>query len=85
MYTQMYLRRAVIIHLISMWEVIGAEMSENIKYSYWHPDSEVGRQKIKKVTDKGKSYEFSVKEWCLYILCDGSWCDEIFIKLVSLM
>ena len=34
-------------HLISMWEVIGAEISENIKYSYRHPDSEVGGLKIK--------------------------------------
>ena len=24
-------------------------------------------------------------DWCLYILRDGSWCDEIFIKLVSSM
>ena len=76
MYTQMYLRRAVIMHLISMWEVIGAKISENIKYSYGHPDSEVGGLKIKKGTGKGKNrietYGFSVKDWCLYILRDGS-------------
>ena len=34
-------------HLISMWEIIGADISENIKYSYGHPDSEVGGIKIK--------------------------------------
>ena len=89
MYTQMYLRRAVVMHLISMWEIIGADISENIKYSYGHPNSEVRGMKIKKVTGKGKnriqSYGFSVKDWCLYIMRDGSWCDEIFIKLVSSM
>ena len=76
-------------HLITMWEVIGAEISENIKYSFRCPNSEVGGLKIKKVTGKGRnrieSYGFSVKYWCLYILCDGSWCDEIFIKPVSSM
>ena len=55
MYTQMYLRRAVVMHPISMWEIIGADISENIKYSYEHPDSEVGGMKIKKVTGKGKN------------------------------
>ena len=89
MYTQMYLRRAFMMHLISMWEIIGADISENIKYSYGCPDSEVRGIKIKKVTGKGRnriqSYGFSVKDWCLYILRDGSWCDEIFIKLVSSM
>ena len=89
MYTQMYLRRAVVMHLISMWEIIGADISENIKYSYGHPDLEVGGIKIKKATGKGRNriqtYGFSVKDWCLYILCDGSWCDEIFIKLVLSM
>ena len=24
-------------------------------------------------------------DWCLYILCDASWCNEVFIKLVSSM
>ena len=45
--------------------------------------------KIKKVTGKGKnriqSYGFSVKYWCLYILRDGSWCDENFHKAVCSM
>ena len=89
MYTQMYLRRAVVMHLISMWEILGADISENIRYSYGHPDSEVGGIKIKKATGKGRNriqtYGFSVKDWCLYILRDGLWCDEIFIKLVSSM
>ena len=26
-----------------------------------------------------------MKDWCQYILCDKSWCDEIFIKLISSM
>ena len=89
MYTQIYLRRAVVMHLISMWEILSADISENIKYSYGCPDSEVGGIKIKKGTGKGRNriqmYRFSVKDWCLYILRDGSWCDEIFIKLVSSM
>ena len=89
MYTQMYLWRAVMMHLISMWEILGANISENIRYSYGRPDLEVGGIKIKKATGKGRNriqtYGFSVKDWCLYILCDGSWCNEIFIKLVSSM
>ena len=89
MYMQMYLQRAVIMHLISLWEVLGSEISENIKYSYGCPNSEVGGLKIKKVTGKGKNckehYGFTMKDWGLYILCDGSWCDEIFIKLVASM
>ena len=76
-------------HLISMWEILGADISENIRYSYRCPDSEVGGIKIKKATGKGRNriqtYGFSVKDWCLYILRDGSWCDEIFIKLVLSM
>ena len=36
MYTQMYLWGAVMMHLISKWEIIGADISENIKYSYGH-------------------------------------------------
>ena len=76
-------------HLISMCEIIGADISENIKYLYGRPDTEVRGMKIKKVTGKGRNriqtYGFSVKDWCLYILRDGLWCDEIFIKLVSSM
>ena len=89
MHTQMYLRRAVVMHLISMWEILGADITENIKYSYGCPDSEVGGLKIKKFTGKGKnrmaSYGFSVKDWCQYILRDKSWCDKMFIKLISSM
>ena len=89
MYTQIYLCRAVVMHLISMWEILGADITENIKYSYGHPDSEVRGLKIKKSTGKGKnrmeSYGFSVKDWCQYILRDKLWCDEIFIKLISSM
>ena len=73
-------------HLISMWEILGADISENIRYSYGRPDSEVRGIKIKKATGKGRNriqtYGFSVNDWCLHILRDGSWCDEIFIKLV---
>ena len=89
MYTQMYLRQTVMMHLISMWEILGADISENIRYLYGRPDSEVGGIKIKKATGKRRNriqtYRFSVKGWCLYILHDGLWCDEIFIKLVSSM
>ena len=89
MYTQIYLRRAVVMHLISMWEILGADITENIKYSYGCPDSEVGGLKIKKFTGKGQNrketYGFLVKDWCQYILRDKSWCEEIFIKLISSM
>ena len=89
MYTQIYLGRAVVMHLISMWEILGADITENLKYSYGRPDSEVGGIKIKKFTGKGQNrketYGFSVKDWCQYILRDKSWCDEIFIKLISSM
>ena len=89
MYTQIYLSRAVIMHLISMWEILGVDITENIKYSYGRPDSEVRGFKIKKFTGKGQNrketYGFSVKDWCQYILRDKSWCDEIFIKLILSM
>ena len=29
--------------------------------------------------------DFWLKDWCQYILHDKSWCDEIFIKLISSM
>ena len=88
-YTHTYLRRQVVMHLISNWECLGEEIKENIKISYGRPDSLVGGFKIKKVTGRGKQrkeeYGYSVLDWCKYILRDGSWCDEIFIKLISSM
>ena len=55
-------------HLISMWEILGADINENIKYLYRHHDSEVGGIKIKKTTGKGRNriqtYGCSVKDWC---------------------
>ena len=76
-------------HLIANWEVLGQEIKENIKISYGRPDSIVGGLKIKKVSGRGKErkeeYRYSVMDWCKYILRDGAWCDEIFIKLVTLM
>ena len=51
-------------------------ITENIKYSYGRPDSEVGGLKIKKFTGKGQNrketYGFLVKDWCQYILRDKS-------------
>ena len=89
MYTQTYLRRQAIMHLIANWEVLGEEIKENIKISYGRPDSIVGGFKLKKVSGRGKrrkeEYGYSIMDWCKYILRDGSWCDEIFIKLVALM
>ena len=89
MYTQTYLRRQAIMHLIANWEVLGEEIKENIKISYGRPDSIVGGLKLKKVSGRGKTrkeeYGYSVMDWCKYILRDGSWCDEIFIKLVASM
>ena len=89
LYTQTYLRCQVIMHLIANWEVLGQEIKENIKISYGHPDSIVGGLQIKKVSGHGNKrkveYGYSVMDWCKYILRDGSWCDEIFIKLVASM
>ena len=34
---------------------LGADITENIKYSYGRPDSEVGGIKIKKFTGKGQN------------------------------
>ena len=89
LYTQTYLRHQVIMHLIANWEVFGQEIKENIKISYGHPDSIVGGLQIKKVSSHGNKrnveYGYSVMDWCKYILRDGSWCDEIFIKLVASM
>ena len=89
LYTQTYLRRQAIMHLIANWEVLGEEIKENIKISYGHPDSIIGGFKIKKVSGCGKQqkeeYRYSIMDWCKYILRDRAWCDEIFIKLVSSM
>ena len=89
MYTHTYLRRSVVMHLLENWEVLGNDIKENITLSYGRPDSEIGGMKIKKVTGKGKNrkeeYGFSIHDWCTYILRAGSWCDEIFVKLVSSM
>ena len=89
MFTHTYLRRSVIMHLIQNWEVLGSEIKENIRISYGRPDSEIGGMKIKSVSGKGRNrkeeYGYSVHDWCKYILREGSWCDEIFIKLVSSM
>ena len=76
-------------HLIANWEVLGEKIKENIKISYGRPDSIVGGLQIKKVSGHGSKrkveYGYSVMDWCKYILRDGSWCDEIFIKLVASM
>ena len=89
LYTQTYLRRQAIMHLIANWEVLGEEIKENIKISYGRPDSIVGGLQIKKVSGHGKQrkveYRYSIMDWCKYILRDGSWCDKIFIKLVASM
>ena len=89
LYTQTYLRRQVIMHLIANWEVLGQEIKENIKILYGCPDSIVGGLQIKKVSGHGNKqkvkYRYSIMDWCKYILRDGSWCDEIFIKLVTSM
>ena len=89
LYTQTYLRRQVIMHLIPNWEILGQEIKENIKISYGCPDSLVGGMQIKKASGRGKQrkveYRYSIMDWCKYILRDRSWCDEIFIKLVASM
>ena len=59
-------------HLIEKWQILGSEITDNIRNAYRCPDSEVGGL-------------FSVKEWCQYIMRQGSWCDEIFINLIASM
>ena len=89
LYTQTYLRRQVIMHLIANWEVSGEEIKENIKISYGHPDSIVSGLQIKKVSGHGKQrkeeYRYSFMDWCKYILRDGAWCNESFMRLVASM
>ena len=76
-------------HLIEKWQILGSEITDNIRNAYGCPDSEVGGLKIKKWSGKGKNHReqfgFSVKEWCQYIMRQGSWCDEIFINLIASM
>ena len=41
LYTQIYLRRSVIRHLIANWNVLGEEITEDIRMLYRRPDSEL--------------------------------------------
>lgn len=79
MYTQMYLQFTVIMHLVENWEILGSEISENIKMSYGCPDSEVSGLKITVMKGKGRNwreeYGFSIKDWSQYILGSRSWCE----------
>ena len=88
-YTQMYLRRGVVRHLIINWQILGEEIRENVRMYYGRPDSEINGKLIRKTIGKGKKreevYGFSVQEWCLHVLKDKCWCDAIFIKLLASM
>ena len=88
-FTQMYLRRSVVRHLIYNWEILGDDIRENVRMQYGRPDSEINGKIIRKYIGKGKTrqeiYGFSVQDWCEFILKDKSWCDAIFIKLLASM
>ena len=89
LYTQIYLRRSVIRHLIANWKVLGEEITEDIRMLYGRPDSELNGKPLLKRKGKGKNrmdeYGFTVKEWCEFMIKDKSWCDAIFIKLIASM
>ena len=89
LYTQIYLRRSVIRHLIANWKVLGEEITEDIRMLYGRPDSELNDKPLLKRKGKGKNrmdeYGFTVKEWCEFMIKDKSWCDAIFIKLIASM
>ena len=89
LYMQIYLRRSVIRHLIANWNVLGEEITEDIRMLYWRPDSELNGKPLLKRKSKGKNrmdeYGFTVKEWCEFMIKDKSWCDAIFIKLIASM
>ena len=90
LFTQMYLRRQAVRHLIQHWDALGASISEDIKMQYGRIDSEINGKPIRKKRKVGKDvppeeYGFSVSEWCYKIISNRFWCDEIFIKIVSSM
>ena len=89
LYTQIYLRRSVIRHLIANWNVLGEEITEDIRMLYGRPDSELNGKPLLKRKGKSKNrmdeYGFTVKEWCEFMVKDKSWCDAIFIKLIASM
>ena len=89
LYTQIYLHRSVIRHLIVNWNVLGEEITEDIRMLYGRPDSELNGKPLLKRKGRGKNqmdeYGFTVKEWCEFMVKDKSWCDAIFIKLIASM
>ena len=89
LYMQIYLRRSVIRHLIANWNVLGEEITEDIRMLYGRPDSELNGKLLLKRKSKGKNrmdeYGFTVKEWCELMIKDKSWCDMIFIKFIASM
>ena len=89
LYTQIYLHRSVIRHLIENWNILGEEITEDIWMLYGRPDSELNGKCLLKWKSKGKNqmdeYGFTVKEWCKFMIKDKSWCDVIFIKLIASM
>ena len=89
LYTQIYLRRSVIRHLLANWNVLGEEITEDIRMLYGRLDSELNGKPLLKWKGRGKTrideYGFTVKEWCKFMVKDKSWCDLIFIKLITSM
>ena len=51
-------------HLISLWEVLGSYVTINIKHSYGHPNSELGRLKIKKGNRQGEESKRKLSIHC---------------------
>ena len=54
-FTQMYLRRSVVRHLIINWSILGDDIRENVRMTYGRPDSEINGKIIRKCIGKGKS------------------------------
>ena len=89
LYTQLYLRRQGVKHLLENWEVLGKSIAQDIEHQYGRPDSEINGKQIMKIQGRGKNqkkiYGFTVLEWCQNVIKNRFWLDEIFLKIVASM
>ena len=56
LYMQIYLYRSVIRHLIANWNVLGEEITEDIRMLYGRPDSELNGKPLLKQKGKSKNW-----------------------------
>ena len=77
LYTQMYLCRSVIRHLIANWQLLGDEIINDIRMLYGRLDSELNGKPLLTWKGRGKNqkddYGFTVKQWCEFMVKDKSW------------